>query len=592
MSRPDPAVSLAHAVATRPGVYAVLLGSGVSRPAGIPTGWEVVEELLRRLRAMHGANPGEDLGAWYESTYGVPPTYSGVVATLGLTPGDRRAVISGMIDPPGNRREPTEAHRAIARLAAGGHLQVILTTNFDPLMERALDELRVTYEVLATTDAIENAAPLHQYGMPIIVKLHRDWLDERMLNTVAELQTYDPPVDRLLDRVLDDHGLIVAGWSATWDPALRNAFGRARIRNHAATYWVEPRTPSPDAESLIRSRQAELITRSADNLFSDVADKVEALVATTASVHPLDTSMAVAQLKLRLADPARTIQARDQVMAEARRLSEAVGDETHYPVRSIAVDEAVLLDRAISYENAARTMALLLAHGTTYGSSTLNPVWGQALELVANPRADWGGDTALLYLRGYPALVCMYAGGVAAVAVNNYPALNALFRGGTWHHPNQEVPLVMGINADRVMATSGRAPHWLHPGGPPYYAPASKHLQEVTTNLLEELVPSATRSQEAFDRFEALLGLVHTHLTSGEVFGEAALAWGPVGEFAYRQRYLFGTPLLTTMAEELHGAGDDWPPLAAGLFGNAHPYDMAQQAMRRYSKLVESARRP
>jgi len=32
--------------------------------------------------------------------------------------------------------------------------------------------------------------------------------------------------------------------------------------------------------------------------------------------------------------------------------------------------------------------------------------------------------------------------------------------------------------------------------------------------------------------------------------------------------------------------------LAAGLFGNAHRYDMADQTMSRYSELVESARRP
>lgn len=151
---------------------------------------------------------------------------------------------------------------------------------------------------------------------------------------------------------------------------------------------------------------------------------------------------------------------------------------------------------------------------------------------------------------------------------------------------------MMGINPDRVMATNGSAPHWLHPGGPRYYAPASKHLQEVTVTLLGELIPSSARLEEAFDRFEALLGLVHTHLTSGEVLGGPDLAWGPIGEFAYRQRYLFGTPLLATLAEELHGAGDSWPPLATGLFGNAHRYDMADQAMRRYTKLVASARRP
>ena len=71
------------------------------------------------------------------------------------------------------------------------------------------------------------------------------------------------------------------------------------------------------------------------------------------------------------------------------------------------------------------------------------------------------------------------------------------------------------------------------------------------------LIPSPARFEESFDRFEALLGLVHTHLTSGEVLGGPNHSWGPVGEFAYRQRYLFGTPLLATMAEELRSASDN-----------------------------------
>lgn len=39
---------LATSVHAQPGVYALLLGSGVSTGAGVPTGWGVVKELIRR----------------------------------------------------------------------------------------------------------------------------------------------------------------------------------------------------------------------------------------------------------------------------------------------------------------------------------------------------------------------------------------------------------------------------------------------------------------------------------------------------------------------------------------------------------------
>jgi len=47
----DPLLSLALSVRSNPGVYALLRGSGVSRAAGVPTGWEVVLDPARDARA-------------------------------------------------------------------------------------------------------------------------------------------------------------------------------------------------------------------------------------------------------------------------------------------------------------------------------------------------------------------------------------------------------------------------------------------------------------------------------------------------------------------------------------------------------------
>jgi hypothetical protein len=43
----DPSIMVATGLHAQPGVYALLLGSGVSTGAGIPTGWGVVRELVR-----------------------------------------------------------------------------------------------------------------------------------------------------------------------------------------------------------------------------------------------------------------------------------------------------------------------------------------------------------------------------------------------------------------------------------------------------------------------------------------------------------------------------------------------------------------
>jgi hypothetical protein len=44
----DPITALAFSVFENKGVYAVLLGSGLSRAARVPTGWEITLDLVRR----------------------------------------------------------------------------------------------------------------------------------------------------------------------------------------------------------------------------------------------------------------------------------------------------------------------------------------------------------------------------------------------------------------------------------------------------------------------------------------------------------------------------------------------------------------
>lgn len=56
----DPLHSLAFSVQANPGVYAVLVGSGVSRSAQIPTGWEITLDFVRKLAEVAGETCGTD----------------------------------------------------------------------------------------------------------------------------------------------------------------------------------------------------------------------------------------------------------------------------------------------------------------------------------------------------------------------------------------------------------------------------------------------------------------------------------------------------------------------------------------------------
>ncbi|MBW2161433.1 MAG: hypothetical protein JRH14_15955 [Deltaproteobacteria bacterium] len=45
----EPTVSLALTLESNPGVYACMLGSGVSATSGIPTGWGIVVDVIKRV---------------------------------------------------------------------------------------------------------------------------------------------------------------------------------------------------------------------------------------------------------------------------------------------------------------------------------------------------------------------------------------------------------------------------------------------------------------------------------------------------------------------------------------------------------------
>ena len=117
----DPIHSLSFSIQANRGVYAVLLGSGVSRAAKIPTGWEVTIDLVRKLAALSGESCDPSPEEWYRGKFDRNPDYSELLAAIAKTPAERQQLLRGYWEPTEQEREegaklPTIAHRAIASL--------------------------------------------------------------------------------------------------------------------------------------------------------------------------------------------------------------------------------------------------------------------------------------------------------------------------------------------------------------------------------------------------------------------------------------------------------------------------------------------
>lgn len=144
----------------------MLVGSGVSTDAGIPTGWGAVADLIGRAAAASDPDNPEAAGQavvdpdawWAEHGDGQPLGYSNLLSALAPTPAARRGLLAGFFEPTSadveaGHKAPSDAHRAIAEMAKRGLVRVILTANFDRLIERALEDAGVSPHVASRSDA-------------------------------------------------------------------------------------------------------------------------------------------------------------------------------------------------------------------------------------------------------------------------------------------------------------------------------------------------------------------------------------------------------------------------------------------------------
>jgi hypothetical protein len=76
----DPLIALAFSVHREPWRVRAPARSGVSRAAGVPTGWDVVTDLIERVAHLQGEDMAGDPGSWFRARYKVEPSYSALLA--------------------------------------------------------------------------------------------------------------------------------------------------------------------------------------------------------------------------------------------------------------------------------------------------------------------------------------------------------------------------------------------------------------------------------------------------------------------------------------------------------------------------------
>jgi len=562
----DPMVSLSFSVYSNKGAYAILLGSGISRASGIPTGWEVVLDLIRKTAKLEGEDCEPDPADWFRQKHHTEPDYSNLLHEIAKTPTERQQLLRGYFEPTEDERAqglktPSVAHKAIAQLVAAGYLRVIITTNFDRLIEKALDDVGVAPTIISTVDQIAGALPLAHSGATII-KLHGDYLDTRIKNTTTELSAYDVTLDKLLDRVFDEYGLIVCGWSADWDSALRVAIERCPSRRFT-TFWATRSPLSDQAKRLSEHRKAEILQIGDSNqLFEGLWEKIRSL-GDMAAPHPLSAKMAVATVKRYLVDPTAKIRFRDLVHDETEKLVGELNGNV-FPAHA-TLNPAEIKQRIEKYDALAETLLSVIVAGCYWGDRQHLKLWVDCFERIANPTGSRDGVTYLLNLRLYPALLFLYGAGLAAMAAGNYQTITSILtQPKVMNNNGKEAAICMEVYP-RAVLEKGIADKL--PGLERHHTPINDYLFDKLRSTLREYIPRDEDYQVIFDRFEYLLGLVHADLAR---YDDGDGGWyGPIGCFKWRYSFNPESGISYKIGKELETEGSNWAPLKAGLFGGS-----------------------
>lgn len=253
-----------------------LLGAGASASARIPTARQITLDLLCRLYADAFGLVRQDLDladdatrrrleAYFDGQNGMPPLgdrsdYSTAFALALPGDGPRRQYLRRLME----GRSPSYGQRVLGALIAHGHTDLVITTNFDDLVEQAAERARAAQTspgrsrlgVAALGDPARAGLAFTDDDFPLLIKLHGDFREHQLKNLEAELQAQD---DRLRRTILDASrrfGLAVVGYSG------RDASVMAMLEDAVATpdalpgglWWLlrDPEGVSAEVDRVMR----------------------------------------------------------------------------------------------------------------------------------------------------------------------------------------------------------------------------------------------------------------------------------------------------------------------------------------------------
>lgn len=584
--------TLAFSMYSNKGAYALLLGSGISRSSGIPSGWEVEKRLIQMLGESQGVTEQEDWHQWYKERYGESASYSSLLGALASTPTERVQLMRPFFEPTEEerelgRKEPTKAHRAIAQLAKEGYIRVILTTNFDRLLEKALEAEGVTPQVISHEGAIAQATPLVHSDRPTIVKINGDYIDCKFRNTTEELDEYPEEMKHYLQRVFEDYGLVTCGWSGDWDKGLIRIMEGAPHPRYSS-FFTSVGEPGTGLKSLSLSREGETMKiKGADELFSELSEQVMALKGLAVRAN-MSQEMRIARVKKYLSSEQHAIDFADMIKQWGDEAYKQISEVAHY-------------DFELTPETFNRYMKIHLSAVTPLLEAVVLTVrWGKEWQiqlfgdvLIKLCTKEWRNGESYrddtICLHGLAPMLLLNALGIACVKYQRFKELNIILSSTvsqenfSFHgHRIQLLAILVGIYWESNT--------WDKLIGRKYIYPSSIFFLGHLRSLFKDCFTADSEYENVFHIWEHLKSLVYAYNECYMIRFQA-----PLGDFlrqrrAYRDERNRGEQVpYIHFFEEADKLKDDWEPIKQGMFGGSYDaykpiYDQAEEYYKQWRR--------
>ena len=424
-------ISASYSIFTNKSAYALLLGSGISRTSGIPTGWDITLQLINQIATLEKQISISNLEQWYKDRFDEEADYSDILQKLTNTQEERLNLLRPFLEPNDEEleeglKQPTIAHRQIAQLVRGGYIKVIVTTNFDRLLENALKDVGVEPTVISNPEHLENSIPL-VHSKITVIKINGDYLDTTFLNTKSELENYDTRLSNNLRFIFENYGLITCGWSAKWDIALVNVL-KAASKFRYGSYFCYITKPDEELESLSINRQGNLIQiKDADSFFEELTENIEALEKNNAQ-HPLTPQLVIQRLKKYVV--------KDEHLIDLHDLCQSVFEDFEKRVKAIRLQNPPTNDLILKVRSSflfeSDMLSIVVAHLSFYGNSNHYNILYTLIRQASltSEQTNVSSYEVWMKISYLPTLILRYICGISLVYHKNFNVINHIHKQG------------------------------------------------------------------------------------------------------------------------------------------------------------------